>query len=564
MVPVFILACMTVLAAGYFLYGRVLDRVVRVDDRHITPAAQINDGQDYVPAKAPLLLGQHFSAISAAGPIVGPILACLWFGWLPAVLWILLGSIFIGGLHDYFSLMASVRHRGASIGELVRQYISRNSQMLFLIFVWFALVYVIIAFTDITAQTFRIVTSEGVFGPGVAASSLFYLLAAAVMGVCLYRLKMSLWLATVIFLPVVLFIVWAGPRLPQGVLDALAAIPVKRWDLIILAYCFIASIVPLWILLQPRGYLGGWLLYLTMATALFGGIFGRAAINYPALNLEGLRSALNAAPLFPILFITVACGACSGFHGIVSSGTTSKQLARERDGRVVAYGAMLLEGLVAVLAVATVMVLAQGSSEAKGEPNFIFASGLARYLAMAGIPFSMALGFMLLAFSTFVYDTLDVCTRLARYIFQELTGWKTYAGGVGATLATLALPAIFLISTKEKGYLIAWPIFGTTNQLLAGLTLLAVTVWLARTGRPFVFALAPMCVMMLFSMWSLVLQILPVFRQGFSGKPETAIIGVVGILLFSLALWLAAEAATVMWRCRKEARAGRSACRRDA
>jgi len=553
MISIFILVCMAVLGAGYIFYGRILDRVIQVDDRRKTPAIEINDGQDYVPARAPLLLGQHFSAISAAGPIVGPILACLWFGWLPAVAWILLGSIFIGGVHDYFSLMASVRHRAASVGELVRTYLSRASQILFLIFVWFALVYVIIAFTDITAQTFRIVTAEGVFGPGVAASSFLYLLAAVVMGVCLYRLKMPLWLATSLFLPLVLLIVWIGPRMPAGVLHALASIPARQWDLIILGYCFIASVVPLWILLQPRGYLGGWLLYLTMAVALFGGIFGGAAIQYPAVNLAGLHSALNGVPLVPILFITVACGACSGFHGIVSSGTTSKQLARERDGRPVGYGAMLLEGLVAVLAVATVMVVARGDAVTKAEPNFIYASGLAAYLSRAGIPFSMALGFMLLAFSTFVYDTLDVCTRLARYILQELAGWKTFASGIVATAVTLALPAVFLLTTKEKGYLVAWPIFGTTNQLLAGLTLLAVTVWLVRTGRPFLFALLPMCFMMVFSMWSLALQILPVFRPHASGRPETVIIGAVGILLFILAGWLAVEAVAVIRRCRGEA-----------
>jgi len=295
-----------------------------------------------------------------------------------------------------------------------------------------------------------------------------------VMGILLYRFHWKVGKATLVFLPVVMLIIWAGPHLPASMLNFLASVPVKGWDVVLLGYCFLAAVIPVWLLLQPRGYLGGWLLYLVIAAGLGGALFGRIPLAYPALNLQGLASALNGKPLLPLLFITIACGACSGFHGIVASGTTSKQLARERDARPVGYGAMLLEALVAVLALATVMALAPGSPALKEDPNLIYARGIARYLGLAGISPVLALSFALLAFSTFVYDTLDVCTRLARYILQEFTGLKGRSGGWLATAATLVLPLLFLLSTKEKGYLVAWPIFGSSNQLLAALTLSAV------------------------------------------------------------------------------------------
>ncbi|OGC95979.1 MAG: hypothetical protein A2W25_09555 [candidate division Zixibacteria bacterium RBG_16_53_22] len=559
MIAYVVIITIIVLALGYRFYGRFLAHQLSVDDANQTPACQINDGVDYVPAKASLLIGQHFSAIAAAGPIVGPILAGIWFGWAPAFLWIILGSVFIGGVHDFASLMASIRHKAASIAEIVKNNMSRTSHILFLIFVWLCLVYVVIAFTDITAQTFKTVASDTAFGPGVAASSILYILAAMIMGILLYKFKMSVALATGIFLPIVLFIVWIGPRMPASLLSFLGGIPVKQWDVLLLIYCGIASIIPMWLLLQPRGYLGGWLLYMTIAVGLIGALFGGFHIQYPALNTSGLASIINGKLVFPILFITVACGACSGFHGIVSSGTTSKQLRRESDARVVGYGAMLMEGLVAVLALATVMMLPVGSDMLKSDPNLIYANGLARYLGMTGIAFSVAFPFALLAFSTFVYDTLDVCTRLGRYIFQEIFGLNTRKGGIIATLATLALPLIILLLAKEKGYLVAWPIFGTSNQLLASLTLLAVSVWLVRSGRRAVYAIIPMALMLVMTMWSLILQIIPFVRilpaisRGEAVKTDLIISGVFGVILFVLSLWLVIEAFTVLaFKKRKE------------
>lgn len=551
-----VLIAMLFFLLGFCFYGRFLAKRFAADDPSLTPACQVNDGIDYVPAKPALLLGQHFSAIAAAGPIVGPILACLWFGWFPAVLWIVLGAIFIGGIHDFGSLMASLRHKASSIGEVVKVYMPKAHKF-FLVFVWLALLYVIIAFTDITAHTFKTASAGEAFGPAVAGSSILYLACAILLGVLLYRLKIKLWLATAIFLPLVLFIIWAGPHLPRPLLDLLSGITIKQWDAIILFYCLAASLAPLWLLLQPRGYLGGWFLYLVIFIGLAGALFGGFKIEYPAFNLDGFKSAFNAKAIFPVLFITVACGACSGFHGIVSSGTTSKQIYRYKDSLPVGYGAMLLEGLVAVLAIATVIMLPKGSEVLKSDPNLIYAQGIASYLGLLKINYQVAFAFALLAFSTFVYDTLDVCMRLARYVFQELTGWKSRAGSFLAAFINLLIPFVFLMSVKEKGYLVAWPIFGTSNQLLAGLILLAISVWLIKSGKNPIYTLLPMLFMMVMSIWSLFNMVNPFVRslpgilRGAAGA-DIVISGICGIVLLALSIMLSCEAARVFLAVKKK------------
>ena len=558
-----VVAAILAFALAYRLYGRFLSRQLRLDDARPTPAVRINDGVDYVPARPSLLLGQHFSAIAAAGPIVGPILAGMSYGWLPTLLWIVLGTIFIGGVHDFTSLAASIRHNAASIGEVVRVNMSRTSQVLFLLFVWLCLIYVVIAFSDVTAQTFRAVSGAEAYGPAVAASSVLYLLAGVAMGLLLYKAKVRLWLATLVFVPAVLAIVWLGPHLPAPLLEALSAVSAKQWDAVLLAYCFVASLIPMWLLLQPRGYLGGWLLYLSVAAGLMGALSGRFGIQAPAVVDQGPSGLFGGLlPMMPFLFITVACGACSGFHGIVSTGTTSKQLAKETDARRIGYGAMLLEGLVAVLALATVMMMGSEETAAarKSGPNMIYAEGIARYLGLLGVDHRLAMSFALLAFSTFVYDTLDVATRLGRYIFQELAGLKGRWGAIAATAATLLGPLAFLmLIRREQAWRVAWNIFGASNQLLASLTLLALSVWLASTGRRVYYVVIPMAFMMAMAIWSLALQCWPFWTGLVRGGlvSDTAIIGMAGTLLLALSLWLIAEAARIVLRRRIAPRAQR-------
>ncbi|MGH7829021.1 MAG: carbon starvation CstA family protein [Candidatus Binatia bacterium] len=511
------LVVVTLFFLSYRLYSRFIAARFGLNDENPTPACQLNDGVDYVPAKARFLFGQHFSAITAAGPIVGPILGGLWFGWGPALLWIVLGSVFIGAVHDFASLIGSVRHRAESVAEIVRSYMGENAFLLFVAFIWLSLIYVIIAFTDLTSASFV----EPRYGGGVATSSTLYLLAAFVMGICLHRFRMPLWLATAIFVPLVAAIVWGGQKVPFLMPAFWGVEPRIAWDLVLLGYCFVASVLPMWLLLQPRGYLGGFFLYGFLFFSLMGIFFGGWSAQYPAFIAWDNPSGL---PLFPFLFVTIACGACSGFHGIVSSGTTSKQIEKESDCRRIGYGAMLMEGLVAVIALSTVMMLAPGDPALKEQPDRIFANGVAAFVNLFGVDLELARSFALLAFATFIYDTLDVATRLGRYLFQELTGWRGALGRYGATLCTLLIPAsyvLFVPSTVEladgkpvAAWALVWSLFGTSNQLLAALTLLGLTVWLRKQGgKVFLITLFPTLFMLLTTLWALLLWIAPFARK---------------------------------------------------
>ena len=507
-----------VLLIAYRLYGNMLARLLQLDPNAQTPAVALRDDVDYVPIEPKFLLSQHFSAIAAAGPIVGPILAGVMFGWVPALIWILVGSIFIGGIHDMGSLVASIRHRARSIADVVREHISPLSYLLFLIFIWIALVYIVVAFTDIVASSFigvqKMEDGTTVTGAGIATSSLLYLMLPIAMGLLLRFTKLSLNMATLIFVPLVGVAIWVGQYIPFD-LAALLGITEgqahKVWDVLLLVYCFAASLVPMWLLLQPRGHLGGYFLYLALGGGMLGLIFSGETAQYPAFT--GWASE-KGDPLVPILFITIACGACSGFHSIIASGTTSKQLKRETDAKPIGYGAMLLEAMVAVVSLCFVMILTPAAATAlQGKPNFIYALGLGQFLEVIGIPASFGISFGLLAFTTFVYDTLDVCTRLGRYILQELTGWTGAAGRWTATAITAGVPLIFVTqtATDPQGNVIPawrlfWGLFGASNQLLAALSLLGVTVWLWQTYRKqwvWVLAGVPTVLMYIMSTWAL-------------------------------------------------------------
>jgi carbon starvation protein len=506
--PVVALVMLVTLSLGYRFYGRFVARRYLLDDATPTPAVTRNDGMDFVPTRPFYLLGQHFSAIAAAGPIAGPILAAQQFGWLPCLLWIGLGVIFIGAVHDFSTLVASVRHQGRSTAEIIRVHLGRKAWTAMMAFIWLALVYVILAFADITASTFvgRTEELEGLavaFNPGgaVALASLLYLGLSLVMGSVDRFLRPPLWLTTAVFVPATLGCVWLGTRF-----STLVLLDGPTWGVLILAYCVVASLTPVWVLLQPRGYLGGFVLYMALAVGVIGIFFGGFEVQQPAF--KGFSVPGPTGALFPFLFVTIACGACSGFHGLVCSGTTSKQIARESHCRPVGYGGMLLEALVAVIALATVMIATGGELAGKA-PGSVYGAGLGRFLTVVigeeHLYFATTFGAM--AFSTFVFDTLDVSTRLGRYILQELTGWSSRAGAVAATAATALVPLAFLLAAGEGAYRFFWVLFGTSNQLLAALSLLGISVWLRRTGRKSLFAVAPMAFVMIVTLWSLVLQV---------------------------------------------------------
>ncbi len=512
---------MVVLTAGYLLYGTFVARQYALDDEAETPAVRRNDGIDFVPTRPFYLMSQHFSAIAAAGPIAGPILACMAFGWLPCLLWIGIGVVFIGAVHDFSALVASVRHGAHSIAEIARETLGRRAYLSLCAFIWIALVYVIIAFTQITAGSFVGVSEEleglgTTFNKGgaVAMSSTLYLALALVMGVVQRVVRPPMWLATLIFVPLTLGCVWAGTRL-----DEVLVLPAKGWFVLILGYCFVASMLPVWLLQQPRGYLGGFVLYLALGIGAAGILLGGFEIRQPMLseNAKDLLSPLSSlkkadvpvtSMLFPFLFVTIACGACSGFHGLICGGTTSKQIARESHCKPIGFGAMLLEGFVAVIALATVMMLAPADA-ARSNPARIYGDGLASFLGvfLGGGAFLFCATFGAMAFSTFVFDTLDVSTRLGRYLVQELFGASGRAAGVIGAALTAGTPLAILLSTSPDGWRVFWTLFGTSNQLLAALTLLGVTLWLRRIGKRYWYTLLPMVFVMAVTLTALALQI---------------------------------------------------------
>lgn len=578
-----IAASAVILLIAYFTYGRWLMRWLGIDSARITPAVELNDGNDFCPAPAPVVLGGHFTAIAAAGPIVGPILAGIYFGWLPALIWILLGSIFIGGVHDSGSLLASIRHKATSITQVVREHMSRRAYFTFLLFVYISLIYVVIAFADVTASSFAkfqklpmvidgVTTTFTLNGGAVAIGATAYLVLSIVLGLALKYTKLPWWIGVIVSCVLLGVTIWAAPSIAQWLAEhglpfmattddkARGDLLTKGWDQALLVYCFVASIVPMWLLLQPRGLIGATFLYATLVFGIVGTLVGglfmsdaSLAIQWPAFKGFIVNNGTDAAPvwvfLFPFLFITIACGACSGFHSIVASGTTCKQIRKEGDIKPVGYGAMLLEAMVAIFALSCVMVLATPADVKGIGPDGIYARGIGNFMRMCGIPIQFAIGFGLLAFSSFVFDTMDVCTRLGRYVLQELTGLRGMAGGAIATLVTLSIPSIYLWQMPAGSFKIFWTIFGTANQLLAALTLVGVSVWLWRTGRPVWYALLP-AIFMLASTGTALVMNFWTFLKAYRVAIGDQIVGnltnmVIAAVLFLLGLFVVFEAVRV-------------------
>lgn len=531
-----------VLVTGYLVYGRWIERQFSLDDGRATPAHTQSDGVDFVPTKPFYLFGQHFSAIAAAGPIAGPIIACQAFGWLPCLLWIALGVILIGAVHDFAVLAASVRHGARSVAEIARDHLGSRAGLAMMAFIWIALIYIIVAFTDITASSFvgRTEELEGAqiaFNPGgaVAAASIMYLALSLVMGLVERFLKPPLWLQTVVFVPAAFGVVWVGTKI-----STLFLMDAKSWGILILVYCAVGSVVPVWLLLQPRGYLGGFILYTALALGVVGIFFGGYDIRQPAF--KGFDIGGMTGTLFPFLFVTIACGACSGFHGLVCSGTTSKQIDRESHIRPVGYGAMLAEGFVAFIALVTVMIMT--GDQLKGlKPGTIYGNGIGEFLTLiiGEEHRNFAITFGAMAFSTFVFDTLDVSTRLGRYIIQELLNWRTRIGAAFATVATVAIPVWFIAYSPEGSWVKFWTLFGASNQLLAALTLLAISAWLHEARQRIAFTLLPMLFVLTITLWALGRIALQSFASA-NGVDIVLANAIASSLLIALALYLVGSA----------------------
>lgn len=549
---------------GYFVYSRFVGRLLGTDAARPTPAVSMKDGVDYVPAHPMVLFGHHFAAIAGAGPIVGPVLAAE-FGWASVALWVVLGCIFIGAAHDMIALFLSVRHKGESIGSVIGDILGRPGRLLFLLFSWSALVLVVAEFTRQVAVTF-------VQDPSIASASLLFIGEAILFGICVYRLKMNVMVASLIFVPIMFGFVWLGGLLPIDLLKchgftaaeytaalasgapipadlAAAAQSVQTvWTLVLLAYCFLASTLPVWLLLQPRDYLNAYLLYAMMILGFLGVFVAHPTLQTAAFTgFSAVGRSGHLEYLFPFLFVTVACGACSGFHALVASGTTAKQLDNEKSIRPVAYGGMLLEGVLAVIAL--VGVAGSFASQADyvktiqvTEPVNVFASTIAGFVQKMGFPAETARSFMLLSVSAFLLTSVDAGTRLARFSWQEFVaaaapaangtdtakrGWlyrvchNMYVG----TGVVIALVCALLLGNPKAAKSL-WTIFASANQLLAALTLLTATLWFVRNKKPCWITLVPMCFMMTVSTYALI----ALFRTSLTGGNWT-VVGATGFLI---------------------------------
>lgn len=522
-----LLLAIIVAIIAYKIYGTYVSNQVEVDDNKPTPAHTHYDGIDYVPTKVPILLGHHFASIAGAGPIVGPIIA-LAYGWLPAYLWILIGVVFIGAVHDFTSIFASIRHEGKSIGEIIESHLGSVGKRLFLAFSWSTLILVVAVFLDVVAKTF-------VHNGAVATASILFILLALLFGFVLYKGRAPLGLASLggVFL--------LGVSVYLGIQFPISG-NYNTWVILMIIYIFAASVLPVWILLQPRDYLNSFLLYALILGALVGIFFYGPQLHIASFN--GFNNP-NLGPLFPILFITVACGAISGFHSLVGSGTTSKQLDKESDAKKIGYGGMLIEGVLAVIAIIAGATLASGDfNQLFADRKFIpiFAAGVSKFLA--SIPFlhiSEKAGetFTSLAVAAFALTSLDTATRLARFAVQEFfedksferTPLKIFTNRYIATFVTVFFGALLLLS---GGALKLWPLFGSANQLLAALALLAITVWLSIRGKNHRFTFIPMVFMYLVTSTTLILLIKKYLVDAFN-----PLLAVISLLLLILAIVLA-------------------------
>jgi carbon starvation protein len=525
---------------AHLTYGRTVAGWLGMVEERKTPAHELNDGVDYVPAKPAVLLGHHFASIAGAAPIIGPATA-LAFGWMPVYLWILIGGVFIGAVHDFASLMASIRHQGKSIGEVVEAYVGHTGKTLFLVFSYSTLILVVAVFTIVVAKTFVDV-------PQAATSSVLFILLAVGFGLALYRFKAPLLIATIVGVALLFACLVFGNLFPLR-------LSFNAWVAILLAYVFVASVTPVWVLLQPRDYLNSFLLYAMMALGLVGIVAANPTVQAPAftsVHVEGLGY------LFPVLFVTVACGAISGFHSLVSSGTTAKQLDRETDARTVGYGAMLIESLLAVVALIAVASLTGDRYQAfmaKGGagPVAAFSVGLGELIAALGLPAQTMSNFVALAVSAFALTSLDTATRLSRFAFQEFFEPRRVAGEparpspflarnryVGTTISVVLAGALAYSGTWKQ----IWPIFGSANQLLAALALLAVTAWLGHRARQNAFVKIPMVFMFAVTLTSLG----ALARDHLFGANPSYVLGAVAVLLLGVALVLAGLSFKVLAR----------------
>ena len=571
----FLIIGIAVLVVGYIFYGGWLAKKWGIDNSRVTPAHEFEDGQDYCPAKGPVLMGHHFSSIAGAGPINGPIQAAV-FGWVPVMLWVLIGGIFFGGVHDFGALFASIRHKGQSIGEVIGDAIGSKAKKLFIIFSYLTLILVVAAFASIVANTFKATYTEtgainyeaSAANASTAIISIMFILMAILFGFFVYRRNAPLGIATIIGVIGIAACMYIGLNWHPIYLSY------NVWMIIVGLYIAVASVTPVWILLQPRDYLSSFLLYGMIILAIVGIIGAHPTVDMPAFTgfYDNLKpSGTSLGYLFPALFVTIACGAVSGFHSLVGSGTTAKQLDQEKDAKPIAYGGMLIECALALISVCAVgYIWAQYKSGETTTPTVVFATGLASMFSkvFGDGCYNVVYSMLILAVSAFCLTSVDTATRLARYMFQELftpvgqdskslTGWRKV---ITNPYVATAITVVAGVALGLTGYAKIWALFGAANQLLAALGLLAVCCWLGKIGRNNKMFYFPMFFMLVVTLTSLAFtiktQITGIIAGG-EGVVWFYIRGIIGVLLVILAIDLVVEGIRALGRNKKAAQAAK-------
>ncbi len=526
---------------SYLTYSKwIANRVFSLDKEAETPAHQFEDGSDFVPTRREILFGHHYTSIAGAGPIVGPAIAVIW-GWLPALIWIVLGSILIGGVHDFGSLILSVRHKAQSIGEIAKSIVHPRVRTLLLLIIYFGLLIVLAVFVVIIGNLFQLY-------PQSVFPVWFEIPLAVALGYLIYRTKVNLLVASLAAVAVMYLTIWIGTLIPLRMPPLFGLPPITLWVIVLFVYAYIASTLRVWVLLQPRDYINSHELYVGLTLLFFGLIFLHPTMKAPVVSLNPQ----GAPPIFPLIFITIACGAISGFHSLVASGTSSKQLSSELHARPIAYGGMLLEGVLAIMVLLAVSAgfksqaawtqhyASWGAASGLGAKVGGFVEGGANFLTSLGIPYTLAAGVLAVFLASFAGTTLDTATRIQRYIVNELAtdyNIRPLATRHGATIFAVGTAAILALAKgKGGGGLILWPLFGTVNQLLAGLALLIIALYLIQLKRPSLFCLIPMVFMVLMTGWAMLLNVWSFLRT------NNWTLSILGGFILVLEVWMILEA----------------------
>ena len=502
---VIVLIGIVALSAGYLLYGRWLAKKWGIDPKAKTPAYTHEDGQDYVPSSKFTVFSHQFSSIAGAGPVTGPILASV-FGWVPVLLWLIIGGLFFGAVQDFGALYASVKNEGKSMGMIIEKYIGKTGRKLFMLFCWLFTLLVIAAFTDMVAGTFNGVgldSAETAYANSAAASiSMLFIVVAVIFGVIQKHVgKMNEWVKAVVAIALLVAMFAVGMKLPIYASKT-------AWIYIIMAYLFLASVLPMWLLMQPRDYMTTFMLLGMIIGAVVGVI-----VAHPSMQLSAFSGFnVGGSSLFPTLFVTIACGAVSGFHSLVSSGTSSKTISSEKDMPMVGYGAMVVESLLGIVSLVVVGAVAVNGTKPDGTPFSIFSSGVAGFLEKLGVPVTVATVFMTMCVSALALTSLDSVARIGRMSFQELFyGDSTDPADMTPVQRVLTNKYFATVITLFFGYLLTlggysnvWPLFGSANQLLAAMVLIALAVFLKTTGRTGWTLYIPMFVMLAVTFTALV------------------------------------------------------------